>query len=181
MSMSVRALAISGSLRRASSNGAILSAAARLAPADGILEIYGGLAPLPHFNPDLDRTLGAPLLPEPVRALRHAVESADVLVISSPEYAHGVPGSLKNALDWLVSAPGMVWKPSGLLNISPRSSHAFVSLAEILRTMSTVIVPGATVELALAGTGLDAAGIIAVPDFARTLRSVIDSLVDAVQ
>jgi len=172
-------LAISGSLRARSSNTEALRATATLAPVNVSVSIFDGLATLPHFNPDLD--LEGAAAPPTVEDFRKRIGAADAVLICSPEYAHGVPGSLKNALDWLVSAPGMVCKPIGLLNISPRSSHAFVSLAEILRTMSTVIVPGATVELALAGTGLDAAGIIAVPDFARTLRSAIDSLVDAVQ
>jgi NAD(P)H-dependent FMN reductase len=172
-------LAISGSLRTRSSNTEALRAAAMLAPLTVSVKIFDGLGALPHFNPDLDVEGAIP--PPTVRKLREQIGAADALLICSPEYAHGVPGSLKNALDWLVSAPEMVCKPIGLLNISPRSTHAHASLAETLRTMSTVIVPGATVELPLSGTGLDAAGIAAVPAFAKTLRASIDSLVDAVE
>jgi NAD(P)H-dependent FMN reductase len=171
-------LAISGSLRAQSSNTEALRAAAMVAPPTVSVRIFDGLAGLPHFNPDHDGE-GA-VAGATVADFRKQIGGADALLICSPEYAHGVPGCLKNALDWLVSAPEMVCKPIGLLNISPRSTHGHASLAETLRTMSTVIVPGATVDLPLAGTGLDAAGIAAVPAFAKPLRASIDSLVDAV-
>ncbi|MFL5501439.1 MAG: NADPH-dependent FMN reductase [Gemmatimonadaceae bacterium] len=172
-------LAISGSLRARSSNTEALRAAAMLAPPTVCVKMFDGLAALPPFNPDLDVEGAVP--PATVGDFRKQIGAADALLICSPEYAHGVPGSLKNALDWLVSAAEMVCKPIGLLNISPRSTHAHASLAETLRTMSTVVVPGASVELPLAGTALDAARIVAVPDFAKALRASIDSLVDEVE
>jgi NAD(P)H-dependent FMN reductase len=150
-----------------------------VAPPSVSIRIFEVLADLPHFNPDLDVEGATP--PAAVHDLRAQVGAADALLISSPEYAHGVPGSLKNALDWLVSAPEMVCKPIGLLNVSPRATHGYASLAETLRTMSTVVIPGASVELPLAGTGLDAARIVAVPDLAKMLRTAIDSLADAVE
>jgi NAD(P)H-dependent FMN reductase len=99
----VRVLAISGSLRTRSSNRALLSAAATLAPAGMEWDTYEGLAGLPHFSPDDDED-GRPV-PPAVAELRRRVIAAEGWIISSPEYAHGVPGSLKNALDWLVSCP----------------------------------------------------------------------------
>src|SRR5689334_21358472 len=140
-------LAISGSLRAHSSNTEVLRACTLVAPADINIRIYDGLATLPHFNPDLD--IEGAILPEPVEALRSEIRWADALLISSPEYAHGVPGSLKNALDWLVSAPEMVFKPIGVLNTSSRSVHANASLVETLRTMSTEIVSAASPLLSL--------------------------------
>jgi len=92
-------LAISGSLRAASSNSRLLDAAVALAPPGVQVIRYDGLGTLPPFNPDVE----ADGLPAPVGQLRALVARADAIVISSPEYAHGVPGSLKNALDWLVS------------------------------------------------------------------------------
>lgn len=136
-----------------------------------------GLGDLPHFNPDLDGE-GASA-PVSVRAFRDQIAAADALMFCSPEYAHGVPGSLKNALDWLVSAPEMVFKPIGLLNVSPRSTYAIASLAETLRTMSTVLVEGASLELPLAGTRLDASGIAANAEFAARLRGALDALATA--
>lgn len=90
-------LAIGGSLRAASLNTALLRAIARLAPADYAIRIYPGLGELPLFNPDLD----ADSLPA-VTGLRDAILAADVLLLASPEYAHGVSGPMKNALDWMV-------------------------------------------------------------------------------
>ena len=169
-------LAISGSLRGRSSNTEALRATALVAPAAYRVEMYHGLASLPPFNPDLD-TEGA-VAPKSVEQLRAQVGAANALLISSPEYAHGVPGSLKNALDWLVSSPVMVGKRVGVLNISPRSTYVSASLAETLRTMSAVIVPGAWIELPIAGTGLDALGIAAHPEFATKLRSALEALVE---
>ncbi|HET7188654.1 MAG TPA: NAD(P)H-dependent oxidoreductase [Gemmatimonadaceae bacterium] len=170
----VRVLAISGSLRRASSNGAILRAAIELAPAGVVVELYDGLATLPHFNPDLDRTLDDPLLPSPVRALRAAIGSAHALLISSPEYAHGVPGSLKNALDWLVGGSEIVDKPVALWNTAPHATHAQASLAETLRTMSVRLVAEADLSLSLGGR--DHAQVAADPALAARLVHALDAL-----
>jgi NAD(P)H-dependent FMN reductase len=167
-------LAISGSLRAHSSNTEVLRACAILAPASIHVRIFDGLADLPHFNPDLDKE-GAHVPPS-VEAFRAEIDAADALLISSPEYAHGVPGVLKNALDWLVSAPGMVFRPIGLINISSRSTHAYASLLETLRTMSTVPVPEASVELSLASRSQSAGEIAADPQIADRLRSSLDSL-----
>lgn len=137
----LKILAISGSLRAASSNSAVLRVAARVAPPGIAVNIYNGIDRLPYFNPDLDRGFEDPLLPAPVRELRAAIAESDALLISSPEYAHGVPGVLKNALDWLVGGPEMVGKRVALLNTAPHATHAQASLAETLRTMSVELVP----------------------------------------
>lgn len=106
----MRILAVCGSLRAGSSNAALIRAAAALAPPGMKIVLYAGLGDLPHFSPDLDGEGQAP--PPAVAALRSEVSASDGLLISSPEYAHGVPGSLKNALDWLVSWPDFAGKPS---------------------------------------------------------------------
>jgi chromate reductase len=168
-------LAISGSLRAQSSNTEVLRACAILAPASVRIRIFDGLADLPHFNPDLDLEGAVP--PPSVAGFRAEIDAADALLISSPEYAHGVPGSLKNALDWLVSSPGMVFKPIALLNVSPRSTYAYASLAEVLRTMSTVQIPEASVELTLPSRTMSADEIAADRQIADRLRSSLDALV----
>jgi len=172
-----RVLTISGSLRARSSNTEVLRAVALLAPVSVEIVPFDGLDALPHFTPDLDDE-GA-ILPAAVRALRDAIAGADALLISSPEYAHGVPGSLKNALDWLVSGPEMVNKPVGLLNASSRSRHAHESLAETLRTMSAELVNGAVITVPLDGRRLDAAQIAASEEFAAPLRSALRALVES--
>src|SRR5262245_24954971 len=174
----VKLLAISGSLRKRSSNTEVLRALTLLAPASVRVTLYSGLDTLPFFNPDLDQEGMEP--PPAVRDFRTRIGEADALFICSPEYAHGVPGVLKNALDWLVSAPEIVHKPIGLLNASPRSIHAPASLAEILRTMSTTIVPAASVTLPVSGRPLDASAIAGDAALAGLLRGAIEALVLAI-
>jgi NAD(P)H-dependent FMN reductase len=170
----LRVLAISGSLRARSLNTEILLAAAAIAAESYAVELYAGLAELPHFNPDHDRE--GSVLPPPVVDLRARIAAADTLLISSPEYAHGVPGSLKNALDWLVSGPEMLDKPVALLSASGISAHAPAALAEILRTMSARVVPLARPVVPLAGRRLDAAGILADPELAAVVRHALEAL-----
>ena len=138
-------LAISGSLRAASSNSAILRVATRVAPVGIDVEIYEGVERLPYFNPDLDD----PALPPAVRALRGKIAASDALLLSSPEYAHGVSGMMKNALDWLVGGPEMPGKLVGVINTAPHATHAYAALTETLRTMSVVLVDDACVAIAV--------------------------------
>ncbi|MER9130967.1 NADPH-dependent FMN reductase [Mesorhizobium sp. M0768] len=125
-------LAISGSLRAASTNSALVAALAQNAPPDCRVSVYDGLGRLPIFNPDDE---GERTPPQPA-VLIDAVTAADGVIVSCPEYAHGVQGGLKNALDWLVSRDAAVGKPAMLVHASPRSLFARAALIEIMRTMS---------------------------------------------
>ena len=140
-------LALSGSLRAASTNSALLAALRRNAPSDCRLTLYDGLGPLPIFNPDDEgeRT------PPQATSLIDAVARADGIIVSCPEYAHGVPGGLKNALDWLVSRDAAVGKPAMLVHASPRSLISRAALGEIMRTMSFDLYPRQELEIALLG------------------------------
>ena len=176
----MRLLAISGSLRERSSNTAALAAAARLAPDHVEVVLYDGLATLPHFNPDLDREGMEP--PAPVAALRSLIETADGVLFSTPEYAHGLPGSLKNALDWLVSAPAFYAKPVALIDTSAAYSvHAVASLIEVLSTMGTRLVREGCVDLPLRGRSLDADGILADPSLSSALRAGLAAFAEAIR
>jgi NAD(P)H-dependent FMN reductase len=168
----MRILAICGSLRAASSNGALLDAAARLAP-DGVqIERFDGLGALPHFNPDLDLD---PPLPGVAR-WREALRDADAILLSSPEYVHGVPGALKNALDWIVSSGEFGGKPLAQIDTS-RSHFATPQLREILTTMEARIVPEASITLHLWTNRVDADAIVANEAAAGALRSAVAALV----
>ena len=137
----MKVVAVSGSLRAGSSNAALLHAAAAVAPADMQFVFYDSLDALPHFNPDDD--VDEP--PAIVQALRELLRSADAVVISSPEYAHGIPGALKNMLDWLVSDGLLVGKPVALLNAAPvGGQYAQASLIETLQTMNWRVVKEAS-------------------------------------
>lgn len=165
-------LAISGSLRSSSSNSALIRAAAALAPRGVNVKIYSGLGELPFFNPDLDVEPG----PVAVETFRYEVLSADALLISAPEYAHGVPGVLKNALDWLVGSGELMDKPVAVINASPRATHAFASLTETLSVMSGRIVPEASITVAVSGRLKDEHAIGADPAVAAALRDALTTL-----
>ena len=153
--MSSKILALCGSLRSASMNAALLRAAARLAPPGVRVDLFDGIGQLPLFNPDLEVSM-----PAPARALHEQVASSDALLIASPEYAHGVTGVLKNALDWLVSFEGFVDRRVAIFNASPRSVHADAALREILTTMSADLVADACLALPFRGTGITEQGIL---------------------
>jgi NAD(P)H-dependent FMN reductase len=109
-----------------------------------------------------------------LRALVHVLSEADGIVIASPEYAHGVSGVIKNALDWLVSGIEFPYKPIMLINTSPRASHAQASLREILSTMSGVISEKACISLPLLSSDLDEAGILENKDMSDALAASLN-------
>jgi len=106
------------------------------------------------------------------------VGAADALVISSPEYAHGIAGSLKNALDWLVGSLEFPGTPVGVINAAPRASHADAQLREVLRTMSATLDPRTSLTLPIQGSGLTAAQIAADPALAVPLRDMLACLAE---
>ena len=114
--------------------------------------------------------------PEPVETLRALVGASDALVIAAPEYAHGVPGALKNALDWLVASETFAGKPVMLINASPRAFHAQASLREILATMAARLMPEAFAALSLAGKSLSADEVLADQASLRKLKEALEAL-----
>ncbi|MEO8561770.1 MAG: NADPH-dependent FMN reductase [bacterium] len=164
-------LAISGSLRALSSNTALLRVAAEVASDDVVVTLYDGLATLPHFNPDDD--IGVP--PRVVLALRAEIGAADGLLFCSPEYAHGVPGSLKNALDWLVSSIEFPFKPVALINASPLATHAQASLIETLGLMNARIVTEACVTIPVSRADVAPTGEIANEEIRAATRRAVET------
>jgi NAD(P)H-dependent FMN reductase len=173
--MNVHLLAVSGSLRESSSNLSLLEAAQRLAPTGMHIEIYRDLGRLPHFNPDLEDNL-----PELVARLHQRVGEADGLLISCPEYARGIPGSFKNALDWLVGSTSFPGKPVASFNASPRASAAQAALRLVLETMSAHLVEDASITLPLLAKGLDAKAIAADQAIASQIRAALTAFAEAI-
>jgi len=161
-------LAICGSLRTASLNAMLIRALSRLATPDIHIHIYEGMATLPLFNPDLDLNPPASVL-----SLKEQISSADIVLIASPEYAHGMTGVIKNALDWTVSSEVFVYKPVVVLNASPRARHADAALREVLSVMSARILETASVQVPVIGANLDEDGIVSHPDIAETLKTAL--------
>ncbi len=170
----MRLLALTGSLRARSINTELLRAVALVAPPDVSVTFSDALGQLPHFNPDLDQEGMAQ--PATVTRLRGEVADADAVIISCPEYAHGIAGSFKNLLDWLVSSSEMPGKPICVLNASTSSRFGPASLVEILKTMSTLVVTGDAVTVPVDGRRMDAAAIAADAE----LRAVLDDAIAAI-
>jgi chromate reductase, NAD(P)H dehydrogenase (quinone) len=144
----LKLLAISGSLRSQSSNTLLIERVAAIANDKIAIELFTDLHRLPHFNPDDE-----PSTDIFVRDLTQRMRVADGFVVSTPEYAHGVPGVLKNALDWLVGTDAFIEKPFAVLRACARSIYAPASLIEILTTMSGIHLSDADFTIDLRSTG----------------------------
>jgi chromate reductase len=176
----MRVLGLSGSLRRASHNRALLSAAATLLPDGDRLEVWDRLAELPAYDEDLDVAGAAP---EPVAALRAAVADADAVLIATPEYNASLPGALKNALDW-ASRPHATnplrGKPAAVIGASTGLFGAVWAQAEVRKVLATI---GADVldrelPVGLADEAFAADGTLRDPAQQAALAAIVDALAD---
>jgi chromate reductase len=170
----MRIMAISGSLRAASANASLIEALPFVAPLGIEVVVYRDLGELPHFNPDLDGDVP----PAAVLELRRQIGLCDGLVICSPEYAHGVAGTMKNALDWLVASLGFAGTPVALINASPHSEFAQPQMRETLTVMSGEVVDAASLTIPLQGGKMTAAQVAADPEMSASLRAALDALAD---
>ena len=157
----------------------MLQALQLIAPDNLLVSQYAGRANLPYFNPDLDGEADTP--PAAVAMLRAAIGAADGLLISSPEYAHGVPGVLKNALDWLVSSREFPGKPVAIINVAPRATFVHAAMAETLHTMSATLIDDPALTFALPRRGMDAAALAQDLPIAAQLRAVLTVCAQAIR
>ena len=125
-------LAICGSTRAQSTNLSLIKAIKHLFLEQLEIEIYSGLSELPHYNPDLDDT-------KEVSIFKNKIKAASGVLICTPEYAMGVPGSLKNALDWTVASMEFSQKPVLLITASSSGEKAHASLLETLKVIEAII------------------------------------------
>jgi len=151
----MRILAVCGSIQARSSNRALLRTAHRVA-VEGVDVVDSvPVGDVPHFNPDIERDGPAPAA---VSALRAQVEAADGVLIASPEYAHSLPGVLKNALDWLVGSGELYEKRVAVLCASPRPTggvHGREALGRTLEAQGATVVVSVTVGVVAADKGHD--------------------------
>jgi chromate reductase len=164
-------LAICGSLRPESSNMAILKALSSWLPANTQYQIYDNIGKLPHFDP----TLNHDNTPEEVNRLRQLIAKADGVVICSPEYAFGIPGSLKNALDWTVSSGEFTDKPVAIITASSSGEKAHEALLTVMNVI-TGRVPGSSTLLIPYVRTKVTNGIITDGETTVKLQAVIASL-----
>ncbi|ONG48213.1 NADPH-dependent FMN reductase [Pseudoroseomonas deserti] len=171
-------LAISGSLRRQSTNTALLRAAGQLLPAGASLILHG-LADIPMYDDDV-RQQG---YPAPVEALRRAVAAADAVLIATPEYNRSFSGVLKNALDWVSRPPAapLAGKAVGVVGVSPGAlgtGVAHYQLKHVLTAMGAFVVPGAEVMVGHSAQKFDTEGRLTDEATQKFLAAHLERLID---
>ena len=170
--MTLHITALCGSLRQASINRTLLQAAQKVAsPHGATVHLFDGLGHLPIFNPDNEDTDD-----RNVAAFRDALRRADAVLTASPEYAHGVTGAIKNALDWVVASGEFMQKPVACLNASGRATIAQAALIETIRTMDAHIVTDACITIPLNGKNFDVDDILRHPPSRSLLETALRHL-----
>ena len=183
MTRTLRIAGIAGSLRAGSHSRAVLAAIRQMLPADArFAEIDPGA--LPHYSVDLDTATP----PEPVRAARALVAASDLLLLVVPEYNHGIPGVLKNTLDW-ISRPAFrscaIGKTAMFVTLSEGALggvRAQYQLRETLSSMLCVLPPMREIAITGVQHKLDGDQITDAPThdlIAATLATVLDGLAAA--
>jgi len=167
---------IPGSLRSGSSNHNILKFLGELAPGNINYTIYDNLATIPPFDPGLDNDTP----PQPVIELRQLITAADAIIICTPEYAFGVPGQLKNALDWLVSSSTLVDKSLALITASSSGEYAHPSLLRTLGALSANVVEDACLLVPFIRSKMDSEGNVADKALKEALESAFRVLLNKI-
>ncbi|KAA6439193.1 NAD(P)H-dependent oxidoreductase [Dyadobacter flavalbus] len=166
-------LGISGSLRADSSNTMILKTIQRLLPEAITFRIFEGMDQIPHFSPRIPEN-------EAVARFKNAVRQANGIIISTPEYAFGVPGTLKNALDWTVSTGDFNEKPVCAISASPLDSggrNALASLLLILTALGTKKHENASLSIAHIKSKLDPEiNLVTHPETLIALQDQVNNL-----
>ncbi|SDN09278.1 NAD(P)H-dependent FMN reductase [Fictibacillus solisalsi] len=168
-------LAISGSLREKSLNSALLRSVLSMVPLQATILNDHEMAQLPHFNPDLDGNE----MNTPVAQWRRLLKEADGVLICTPEYAKGVPGCLKNALDWVVSSGELVNKPVAVICASPHpdgGAAAFASLLGTLKMMGASVVEGGTLTVPFINKKLGEDGEIKDAELKVHIENLLNAL-----
>ncbi|MES1217771.1 MAG: NADPH-dependent FMN reductase [Bacteroidota bacterium] len=174
MTKRIKITGISGSLRENSSNTNILMQMASKIADDVDFSIYNGIGQLPHFSPEVD----GENVPLAVKNFRDEIRASDGIIICTPEYAFGVPGSLKNALDWTVSSGEFVNKPLALITASLSGEKGHAALMHTLTALSTDTPEERALLIPFIRTKLDEKGFIKTPELLQSLQHIVNSLIE---
>jgi NAD(P)H-dependent FMN reductase len=166
--------AISGSLRIGSSNHTILEYIGTKIPTGVKYTVYDGLSAIPAFDPGLDNDDP----PQPVTDLRRQFSEADAVIICTPEYAYGVPGTLKNAIDWMVSSGSFSGKPTALITASTGGENAHAAMIKILGAVDAKLSPETTLLISFVRTKININGHLSDDETIRKLDLVLRSLLN---
>lgn len=177
MSNKINILAISGSLRPDSSNSSILRVIGNMIGDDATYTIYDAIDKLPHFNPSLDNDDAN----ESFNTFRKELSNADGVIICTPEYAFGVPGVLKNALDWTVSSGNFDKKPTAVITASLAGDKAHASILLTFKALGANIPEDGTLLIPFVRTRVSSKGEITDAGTLEALKTVADALLQAVR
>lgn len=175
--MKKKLLAISGSTRKKSSGDSILKFIAKSYSNFLDVTIYDALDRLPHFNPDLDHEN----LPAIIQALRDQIQSADGIIMCTPEYVFSLPGSLKNLIEWNVSTTVFQNKPVAIIVAAASGQKALESLELIMTTIEARIIQnsGLLIQGAKGKVGMD--GEIKDQDTAGQIKTLVEALIKSIE
>jgi NAD(P)H-dependent FMN reductase len=165
-------LAISGSLRPNSSNDAVIDLAMQLMKDEANFVRYEGLGRLPHFDDNKEPA-------QEVLDLRAQISNADGVFICSPEYAFGVPGSLKNALDWTVSSGELVYKPLALITAATGGDKAHAALLHTFAALSCRIPENGKLLVPFIRSKMTGAEITD-PDTIEAIKNTLTALINEI-
>jgi chromate reductase len=163
-----RILAISGSLRNESSNTAIIREIRKMMPGNVDYIVFNGLGNIPHFD-------DSAAVPAPVVKWRELVTMSDAVLFCTPEYAFGVPGTLKNALDWAVGSVAFSEKPVALITASSAGDKAHAALMNTLKALGTNLIDDLLISFVR--TKLNEQGEIKDIDTKNGIQALVDKLV----
>lgn len=134
--------------------------------------LYDELSELPAFDPGLDNDRP----PASIYRLRQQLSAADGIIICTPEYAYGVPGALKNALDWTVSSASFSGKPAALITASTGGENAHESMIKILGAINAKLRTKTTLLIPFIRSKMDEEGNITDRETAQKLLSLFNEL-----
>ncbi len=174
MESKIKIVAISGSLRHNSSATFIINHVIKLFPGYIDFILCEGLGKLPHFddNENVD---------DEVKAFRQLLTQADGVFICQPEYAFGVAGSLKNALDWTVSSGELVNKPLALVTAATGGDKAHAAMLLTLKALNAKIGEGASLLIPFVRTKLNEKGEVINTEIIQSLELVVTALLKSVR
>jgi len=168
----IKILAIPGSLRANSSTHVVLHEIKKMIPYDVAFKIFDDVGGLPHFD-------GSEEIPKAVQDFLDELKHADGILICTPEYAFGVPGSLKNALDWTVGTMEMTNKPTALITASTGGEKGHESMLQTLSALSAKVASGSSLLISFIRSKIKD-GRIADEDVRQSIQRVIDSLITVI-
>lgn len=168
-----KVLAICGSTRAESANLHILRRIAEMYDGQVDCTIFTGIDRIPHFNPDLDTDTP----PDAVTAFRKQIEEADGILICTPEYVFSLPGSLKNAIEWMVSTILLTDKPAALITASSSGQKAHEALNLVMKTVGVKLAPQASLLIAAPRTKISIEGKITDEATMQSIRQLMDAFI----